>query len=202
MAGGGGGTGGGTDLPAGTIGQMLYHNGTEWVVLPNPGAPAHPNWQLRHGGSFPYWARPIDEPVHPWKIIINNARDALGNFVSASAQVHPNSILYTSFRNYTSTFAVSGLSTVWTPANGMYLYLAGTLTSGLALTSLTLTSTMSLPSRMVHSGTTQTQYNVVIGKFIQLADGSFIAEQWANSNLTHVALCVDGFGAVYPMSAA
>ncbi len=48
-------------LPSGTSGQMLYHNGTNWVVLANPGAPgdATPTpfeyWQLEHNGTAPYW---------------------------------------------------------------------------------------------------------------------------------------------------
>ena len=54
---GGGGTGGGTGLPAGSAGDMLYHNGTDWVALAAPTVSvADP--VLRHNGTAPYWEEP------------------------------------------------------------------------------------------------------------------------------------------------
>lgn len=47
---------GGDSLPDGEEGEILYHNGTDWVVLSNPGDPS-PNeaWALFHDGTAPYW---------------------------------------------------------------------------------------------------------------------------------------------------
>jgi len=56
------GTGSG-DLPTGVAGDMLYHDGSDWVVLSNPGAPSSPGtneWVLRHNGTAPYWEAPTD----------------------------------------------------------------------------------------------------------------------------------------------
>jgi hypothetical protein len=53
------GTGG--DLPTASAGDMLYYDGTAWVVLANPGAPSTPGLNekvLRHNGTAPYWETP------------------------------------------------------------------------------------------------------------------------------------------------
>lgn len=44
------------ELPSGSSGEILYHNGTAWVTLANPGDPS-PNeaWRLFHDGTAPYW---------------------------------------------------------------------------------------------------------------------------------------------------
>lgn len=43
-------------LPSGSSGEILYHDGTNWVTLANPGDPS-PNeaWRLFHDGTSPYW---------------------------------------------------------------------------------------------------------------------------------------------------
>lgn len=48
---------GGGGLPDGLAGEILYHNGTDWVVLANPGTPSPStnHWVLRHNGTAPYW---------------------------------------------------------------------------------------------------------------------------------------------------
>lgn len=52
----------GSGLPDGTIGVMLYHNGTEWVLLANPGAPAAGYRNvLMHTGSAPTWTTVAEE---------------------------------------------------------------------------------------------------------------------------------------------
>lgn len=43
---------------AGEEGDMLYHDGDDWVVLENPGTPAAHNFVLRHNGTAPYWDEP------------------------------------------------------------------------------------------------------------------------------------------------
>jgi hypothetical protein len=53
----GGGTGGGTGLPSGSAGDMLYHNGTDWVSLDAPSV-SSANPVLRHNGTAPYWEEP------------------------------------------------------------------------------------------------------------------------------------------------
>lgn len=42
----------------GSEGDMLYHDGENWVVLANPGPPAANDWVLRHDGTTPYWEEP------------------------------------------------------------------------------------------------------------------------------------------------
>lgn len=43
-------------LPTGYSGDILYHNGTDWVVLTNPGVnAAGEGWVLAHSGTFPEW---------------------------------------------------------------------------------------------------------------------------------------------------
>jgi hypothetical protein len=44
-------------LPAGDYGDILYHNGTDWVVLLNPGAPVNTDafQVLVHDGTAPSW---------------------------------------------------------------------------------------------------------------------------------------------------
>jgi hypothetical protein len=53
----GDGTGGGSGMPSGSTGDMLYHDGSDWVVLAAPtvsvAAPV-----LRHDGTAPYWEEP------------------------------------------------------------------------------------------------------------------------------------------------
>jgi hypothetical protein len=48
---------GGTGLPSGSTGDMLYHDGSDWVVLAAPTvSTADP--VLRHDGTAPYWEEP------------------------------------------------------------------------------------------------------------------------------------------------
>jgi len=43
-------------LPTGYNGDILYHNGTDWVVLTNPGINVNgEGWVLAHSGVFPEW---------------------------------------------------------------------------------------------------------------------------------------------------
>lgn len=46
-----------TDLPSGNAGDMLYHDGTGWVILSNPGPiPGNAeSWLLVHDGTAPSW---------------------------------------------------------------------------------------------------------------------------------------------------
>lgn len=43
---------------AGEQGDMLYHDGDDWVPLANPGDPVAIDWVLRHDGTAPYWDVP------------------------------------------------------------------------------------------------------------------------------------------------
>jgi len=45
----------GDELPSGSYGEILYHNGTNWVVLANPGVASNEGWVLVHNGTNPYW---------------------------------------------------------------------------------------------------------------------------------------------------
>ena len=45
-----------SSLPSGSSGMMLYNNGSSWVTLAAPSAGA----VLRHNGTAPYWAKPVD----------------------------------------------------------------------------------------------------------------------------------------------
>lgn len=46
----------GDGLPEGSAGDMLYHNGTDWVVLPAPAAPTSEQINiLTHDGTAPSW---------------------------------------------------------------------------------------------------------------------------------------------------
>lgn len=46
----------GDGLPSGSAGQMLYHNGTDWVVLAAPAAPGSDEVNiLTHNGTLPAW---------------------------------------------------------------------------------------------------------------------------------------------------
>ena len=49
-------------LPEASEGDMLYHDGEGWVVLPNPGT-AEEDWVLRHNGIAPYWSASLAEQV-------------------------------------------------------------------------------------------------------------------------------------------
>lgn len=144
----------------------------------------------------------VELPRHPWKIMITNNYDTSDPpvWVSASAQIYPNSFVYNGM-TYASTISISGIGTVFGPTNGTYLYLAGTVTTagGGGVSGITLLTTTSLPSRVVFSGVNQTQFNAVIGKFLQLADSSFTAEQWIHNNLTIMAMCSSNLGVLYPM---
>ena len=43
-------------LPAGNKGDMLYHNGSKWVLLLNPGTPSTGYvWTLHHDVAAPEW---------------------------------------------------------------------------------------------------------------------------------------------------
>lgn len=42
-------------LPSGSEGDMLYHDGTEWVVIPSPGFATNEGWVMVHNGNNPYW---------------------------------------------------------------------------------------------------------------------------------------------------
>lgn len=46
------------ELPPGDEGDVLYHDGSTWVVLENPGAPVAEDWAFRHDGTIPYWEEP------------------------------------------------------------------------------------------------------------------------------------------------
>jgi len=48
--------GGGSSLPDGNAGDMLYHNGTDWLPLINPGTPSTGYvWTLLHLAAAPAW---------------------------------------------------------------------------------------------------------------------------------------------------
>jgi len=48
--------GGGSALPDGQDGDLLYHNGTEWVPRANPGPPSTGYvWTLQHDGTVIVW---------------------------------------------------------------------------------------------------------------------------------------------------
>ena len=43
-------------LPKGRAGDMLYHNGSKWVLLANPGTPSTGyKWTLQHDAAAPEW---------------------------------------------------------------------------------------------------------------------------------------------------
>jgi|694.fasta_scaffold08860_2 hypothetical protein len=47
----------GSSLPAGEDGDILYHNGTEWVPRANPGPPSTGYvWVLQHDGTVIVWS--------------------------------------------------------------------------------------------------------------------------------------------------
>ena len=47
---------GGSALPDGEAGDMLYHDGTDWVPLLNPGEPSSGyKWTLQHDATEPEW---------------------------------------------------------------------------------------------------------------------------------------------------
>ena len=47
---------GGSGLPDGQAGDMLYHDGTDWVPLPAPSAPdTGKRWVMHHDGAAPEW---------------------------------------------------------------------------------------------------------------------------------------------------
>ena len=55
------GPGGGSDseLPGGVAGDILYHNGTDWVVLNKPtGMTLHPVLRYNLSTDVPYWDEP------------------------------------------------------------------------------------------------------------------------------------------------
>jgi len=46
----------GSSLPDGEAGDMLYHDGTDWVPLANPGTPTSGyKWTLQHDAAVPEW---------------------------------------------------------------------------------------------------------------------------------------------------
>ena len=57
-------SGGGGTLPSGTEGQMLYHNGTTWVVLAAPAAPTSGTVNIMtHSGTVPAWVNKDIEEI-------------------------------------------------------------------------------------------------------------------------------------------
>jgi hypothetical protein len=54
----------GTGLPEGALGVMLYHDGDDWVLLANPGAPtAGTRNVLLHNGTAPVWTALAEEEL-------------------------------------------------------------------------------------------------------------------------------------------
>lgn len=46
----------GSSLPDGEAGDMLYHDGTDWVLLGAPGTPSSGyKWTLQHAAAVPEW---------------------------------------------------------------------------------------------------------------------------------------------------
>ena len=45
----------GDEFPSASSGDMLYYNGTNWVVLANPGVASNEGWVLTHNGTNPVW---------------------------------------------------------------------------------------------------------------------------------------------------
>lgn len=62
----------GAGLPVGQSGDILYHNGSAWVVLVNPGA-ATPNVVLCHDGTVPYWSNDIPTAIDDIEDRLDNA---------------------------------------------------------------------------------------------------------------------------------
>jgi hypothetical protein len=55
---------GGDGLPAGSAGDMLYHNGVAWVVLASPAAPGADTVNiLTHSGAAPVWVNKDIEEI-------------------------------------------------------------------------------------------------------------------------------------------
>jgi len=56
--------GGGSSLPSGSAGDILYHNGTSWIVLVSPAAPAAgTRTSLIHNGTAPSWVNDDIETI-------------------------------------------------------------------------------------------------------------------------------------------
>lgn len=54
----------GSGLPDGSAGDMLYHDGTTWVALANPGAPSSGTiFVLSHSGTAPFWKTLTEQEV-------------------------------------------------------------------------------------------------------------------------------------------
>jgi hypothetical protein len=133
-------------------------------------------------------------PRHPWQIVIDNHYDYTDPDapvpVSPTATIFGGSLIYNAF-NLSTTFTVTNIGTTFIPVNGGYLYLAGAVNSGFTITSITLTNTTSLPADKIHFvGLLQDTFYVGVGRFIQLVDGSFVAEQWVHNHLTVHTICV------------
>ena len=140
---------------------------------------------------------------HPWKIILTNVYvytdPDVPVYTSSSAIVDPNSLVFQGMGSYSSVHTVIGACDCSGPTNGTYLYLSGTVNASGGVTGITLTSGVSLPSRVVFSGVFQTTFACVIGRFLQLGDGSFVNDQWVSNNLTMIDFCGANLGFLISM---
>lgn len=63
-------------LPEGSSGDMLYHDGTEWVLLASPSASASAPVLLSHDGSLPSWGGGTAVTV----VVVDNGEFKTGTF--------------------------------------------------------------------------------------------------------------------------
>lgn len=133
-------------------------------------------------------------PRNAWKIMVSNNYDYTDPdvpvYVSSSATIWGGSVVYAGYNSFSTLISVGSVGATFTPVNGFFLYIAGTVNSSQVITGLTLTQASALPARMVFSGSVQSDFIVPIGKYVQLGDGSFVADQWQHGQLTAVSICV------------
>ena len=140
-----------------------------------------------------YYVGGGDASIHPFKIYsrVNNG--------TPEVKVESASSVYSGFGSF-STTAITGLDS-WTGASQGYVVVVAEVSAGGSVTSQEiLWGQGSLGSRITFSEETQTGYNFPIA-YLYFEGTVLKIRQLAFTDKTLVTVCVDGKGAVYPISA-
>ena len=149
-------------------------------------APTLPKSQYYVGGG--------DSAIHPFKIY-----SEVNDTGSASVKVESESFVYSGFGSF-STTAIAGLNS-WTSASQGYVIVAAEVASNGSVTSQEiLWGQASLGTRVTFANNVQTAYRFPIA-YLYFVDTALQIRQLAFTDKTLVTVCVDGKGAVYPISA-
>jgi len=124
--------------------------------------------------------------LHPFKVVMID---------DVSAFVRPGA-LYDGLNNWNASVTITGFDSTFTVAVGDYVWIVGTVSGGVT-TAAAVGSGTSIPARTLFSGSSQTQWTILVAQIVQL-DDKVVPQQKIQTDLTLMNMCISGKASIYP----